>query len=250
MQVIVDSLLTHYEDEGKGKLVVLVHGWGDTAAGMHGLRQSLKQQYRVITLTLPGFGNSQLPPKAWGLDDYTQFIQHFLAKIHAPDVWAFVGHSNGGSIIIRGLAQGVLSAERVVLLASAGIRNVQTGRKRALRILAKVSKIVTAPLSTVTKQKIRKKAYSAIGSDMLVVEGMQETFKKVVGEDVRADAARLPMPALLVYGEADDATPLWFGQQYHELMVDSTLVTLPNTGHFVHLERPDEVAARVQEFLA
>lgn len=250
MQVIVDSLLTHYEDEGEGKLVVLLHGWGDSSAGMRGLRSSLKKHSRVITLDLPGFGNTQAPESAWGLNDYVSFVQQFLAKIHAPEVWSLIGHSNGGAIIIRGLAEGKLNAERVVLIASAGIRNVDVGRKRALRMLAKAAKVITAPLPKRVTQKLRKKAYSQIGSDLLVVEGLQETFKKVVGEDVRPDAAQMRMPVLLIYGEADDSTPVWFGEQYHELMVDSTLVVLPGAGHFVHLERADDVARQIQEFLA
>lgn len=250
MQVIVDSLLAHYEDEGEGKVVVLLHGWGDSSAGLQSLRAALKKRHRVISLDLPGFGNTQPPQEPWGLNNYVDFVQQFLQKIHAPAVWSFVGHSNGGAIIIRGLADGRFESDRAVLIASAGIRDVYKGRKRALRILAKTAKVITAPLPKAVTQKLRKKAYQQIGSDMLVVEGMQETFKRVVGEDVRPDAAQLRMPVLLIYGEADDSTPLWFGQQFHELMVDSTLVVMPGAGHFVHLERPEEVAKQVQEFLA
>lgn len=250
MQVIVDSLLTHYQDEGEGRLLVLLHGWGDSAKGLRAVSDALKRGCRVISLDLPGFGGSQKPPRAWGLDDYAIFVQHFLQKIQAPAVWSFLGHSNGGAIIIRGTASGALESERMVLLASAGIRAVAKGRKLALRILAKTAKVITAPLPHSLTQKLRARAYSKVGSDLLVVEGMQETFKKVVSQDVRADAAQLRLPVLLLYGEADDATPVWFGQQFHELMADSTLVVLPGAGHFLHLDRPEEVVRRIQEFLA
>lgn len=250
MQVVVDSLLTQYAREGKGKVVVLLHGWADSSAGLLQLRKQLSRHFDVIAVDLPGFGGSQPPAVAWGLDEYAAFVAAFLQKIGVHDPWAVLGHSNGGAIAIRGLAKQTLSTEHLILLASAGIRNVYKGRNKALRILAKAGKVVTMPLPGRVKKKLQRKVYKTIGSDMLVAEHMQETFKRVVTDDVRADAAQIAIPVLLVYGEADDATPVWYGEQYHELMVDSTLEILPGAGHFVHLDRPDAVGKAIEEFLA
>lgn len=249
MQVVVDSLLTQYTREGKGKLIVALHGWADSSTGLRDLCKTLSKQYEVIAVDLPGFGGTAAPAEAWGLDDYVHFIARFLEKIGIKDPWAIVGHSNGGAMAIRGLAQGKLQAERLGLLASAGIRNVYKGRNKALRILAKTGKVLTLPLPSTVRKKIRRKVYKTIGSDMLVAEHMQETFKRVVTDDVRPDAAQLSLPVLLIYGEDDDATPVWYGEQFHELMVDSTLEILPGAGHFVHLDRPDDVSKALLEFL-
>ncbi len=249
MQVVVDSILASYVREGKGKTVVLLHGWGDSAAGLERLTNHLAKTYQVIALNLPGFGGSARPPAAWGLDDYAVFVSHFLAKINVKHVYAYVTHSNGGALAIRGLAKQELEADKLVLLASAGIRNVYKGRNRALRIMAKTGKVFTVPLPSSVRQKIRRKVYKTIGSDMLVAEHMQETFKRVVTDDVTADAARLTLPVLLVYGENDEATPVWYGEQFRQLMSDATLEVLPDAGHFVHLDRPEAVEKAVQEFL-
>lgn len=159
------------------------------------------------------------------------------------------GHSNGGALAIRGLAGEVLAADKLVLLASAGIRNVYKGRNRALRIMAKTGKVFTMPLPKSVKQKLRRKVYKTIGSDMLIAEHMQETFKRVVTDDVTADAAKLTLPTLLIYGEDDESTPVWYGEQFHQLMPGSTLEVLPGAGHFVHLDRPDAVERALREFL-
>ncbi len=249
MQVVVDSLMTRYDRGGKGKVVVLLHGWADSAAGLRTLGNALQKNYDVIALDLPGFGGTQTPKQSWGLDDYVQFVQHFLKKIDAGKVYALIGHSNGGAMAIRGLADGTLRAEKLVLLASAGIRNEYKGRNRALRILAKAGKLVTSPLPIQIKKKLRRKVYKTIGSDMLVAEHLQETFKRVVTDDVRADAAQITLPALLIYGELDEDTPVWYGRQFHELMTDSTLEILPGAGHFVHIDRPDDVQKAIKEFL-
>jgi pimeloyl-ACP methyl ester carboxylesterase len=248
MQVVVDSLLTHYETAGKGSLIVLLHGWGDSAAGMRQLQQLLARHHMVIALDLPGFGTTESPHSVWGLDDYAQFVASFFTKINAGPVSVLAGHSNGGAIALRGLGKGWLHADKLVLLASAGIRGEYKGRIKALRYLAKAGKALTAPLPKAVKQSIRKKAYHTIGSDMLVAEHLQETFKRVVTDDTRADAKALTVPTLLLYGEQDDATPIRYGQLYHECIETSTLEILSGAGHFVHLDRPKEVTRAIEEF--
>jgi pimeloyl-ACP methyl ester carboxylesterase len=249
MQIVTNSLMTKYSRTGTGKLVVLLHGWGDTSAGLKELSAYLAQKYEVIAVDLPGFGGPQAPSEVWGLNDYVAFIRDFLQKLGVKQVFAYVGHSNGGAIAIRGLGDGTLSADKLVLLASAGIRNEYKGRNKVLRILAKTGKVVTMPLPAPVRKRLRHKVYTTIGSDMLVAEHLQETFKQIVTDDVRADAAQLTLPVLLIYGEEDDSTPIWYGQQYHELMNESTLEILPGAGHFVHKDRPEAVQKALTEFL-
>jgi pimeloyl-ACP methyl ester carboxylesterase len=250
MQVIVDSLLTHYEAHGKGKKVVLLlHGWGDNAMGLRGLQAALAKHHRVIALDLPGFGTTEAPKEVWGLDDYAYFVDHFLAKIEAEHLAAIIGHSNGGAVSIRGMARGWLSAEKLVLLASAGIRGEYKGRVKVVRLLTKAGKALTMPLPKSVKQKLRQKVYKTVGSDMLVAEHLQETFKKVVTDDVRDDASHLTLPTLLIYGDQDESTPPAYGTMLQEAITGSKLEILPGAGHFVHIDKPGEVEKHIEEFL-
>lgn len=249
MQVIVDSLMTQYVRKGQGRTVLVLHGWGDSANGFQTLIDALSRQYDVIAVDLPGFGGSQAPPAAWGLTDYAQFVHHFLQKIHIDGLWAIIGHSNGGAIALRGLGQDVLQTDHLVLIASAGVRNVYKGRNKALRLVTKAGKLVTTPLPAVVKKKLRRSLYKTVGSDMLVAEHLQETFKRIVTDDVRGDAKRILIPTLLLYGEKDEATPLWYGEQYHELIAGSTLEVIGGAEHFVHLEKPQLVQKAIEEFL-
>ena len=249
MQVIVDGLLTHYELSGQGKVVVLLHGWGDRAAGLDILRAALAKHFTVVVPDLPGFGGTPAPAGVWDLADYARFVAAFLRKLEKDRVYAYVGHSNGGAIAIRGLAQGIIRADELVLLASAGIRDSYKGRSKALRMVVKAGKVLTSPLPSSVKKRLRRGVYTAIGSDMLVAEHLQETFKRIVTDDVQADAAKLALPTLLVYGEADTATPVGYGERFHELITGSTLEVLPGAGHFIHMDRPRDVIRAVEEFL-
>ncbi|HJP96357.1 MAG TPA: alpha/beta hydrolase [Candidatus Saccharimonadales bacterium] len=250
MQVVVDSLLTQYARHGSGKTVLILHGWGDSSKGMTALMNELAQTYDVIALDLPGFGGTQQPIGAWDLTNYAQFVQHFLQKIDQPAVYAVVGHSNGGGIAIRGLAHGLVQAKKLVLLGSAGIRGEYKGRNRALRMVAKTGKVLTAPLPKSVTSKLQRKVYKTIGSDMLVVESLQETFKKVVSDDVRADAQKITIPALIIYGQNDEQTPPRYGEIFKQAIAKSQLHVIPDAGHFVHLDQPQKTTALIKEFLA
>ncbi len=249
MQVIVDSLLTRYDTQGKGKLVLLLHGWGDSAAGLRALQTALAKKYSVIALDLPGFGGTQAPSSAWGLDDYARFVDNFLTKIDAGKPYAIAGHSNGGAIVVRGLGRGWLGADKAILLASAGIRGEYKGRVKMLRLVAKAGKAITALFPKSLKQGIRKKAYKTIGSDMLVAEHLQETFKKVVTDDVRADAAKITAPTLIIYGADDESTPPRYGEIFHQSINGSRLEILPDAEHFVHNDQHEKVVKLMLEFL-
>jgi pimeloyl-ACP methyl ester carboxylesterase len=248
MQVIVDSLLTHYEVHGKGKVVLLLHGWGDSAAGLAKLQAALAKKYKVVAVDLPGFGSSQAPEGAWGLDDYAYFVSHFLAKIEAEKLHVLVGHSNGGAIAVRSLARGWLGADKLVLLASAGVRGEYKGRVKAIRMITKAGKALAAPLPKAVKHKLRKKVYKTVGSDMLVAEHLQETFKKVVTDDVREDASHLTLPTLIIYGDQDESTPQSYGKMFHEAIQGSQLEIVPGAGHFVHTDKPEVVVKALLGF--
>jgi pimeloyl-ACP methyl ester carboxylesterase len=249
MQAIVDNLLTSYEKAGKGPVVLLLHGWGDSHATFAKLVRSLKDKHTVISVDLPGFGGTHSPKEVWELNNYCEFVAKFLAKIDATKLHAVIGHSNGGSIAIRGLAQGNFKSDKLVLLSSAGVRDVFRGRKKALRIAAKAAKAATYPLPKSLQNKLKRRAYESIGSDMFVAEHLQETFKKVVTDDVRRDAKKLRLPTLIVYGSEDTATPVSYGEMFREAIPGSMLQVVDGAGHFVHHDNPEAVNEFIKEFL-
>jgi pimeloyl-ACP methyl ester carboxylesterase len=85
---------------------------------------------------------------------------------------------------------------------------------------------------------------------MLTAEHMSPTFKRIVADDVQAEAGRLKLPTLLVYGENDQTTPPAFGRRFQQLIKNSSLKIIPSAGHYVHRDQPAAVIKVVEEFLA
>ena len=249
MQAIVDNLLASYEKVGNGPTVLMLHGWGDSHQTFSELSRELEDKFSIISLDLPGFGGTQAPKTVWSLNDYCDFVAKFLVKIDEKKPYAIVGHSNGGAISIRGLANGIFESDKLVLLASSGVRDVYKGRKKALRLAAKAAKAATYPLPKSVTVRIKKHAYKSVGSDMFVAEHLQETFKKIVGDDVRNDAKKLKLPTLLIYGSEDNATPVRYGELFRDAIPGSMLQVIDGAGHHLHHDNPKEVYYFVKEFL-
>ena len=247
MQVVVDSLLTNYTRMGSGKTVVVLHGWGDNIAGIAPFLKGLSASYDVVAMDVPGFGGTQAPETSWGLDEYAGFLESFIKKLNIKP-YAIIGHSNGGAIAIRAIAHG-LQTNKLVLLASAGIRGENKRTIGAARVIAKIGKVIAKPLPQKTQRKLRTTVYSTLGSDMLVAEHMQETFKRIVADDVREDAAKITQPTLLIYGQNDVSTPVQIGMTLQAAIPKSKIEIIPNVGHMLPTDATDTILSMIREFV-
>jgi len=250
MKVIVDSLVTHYTKSGDGPVVLLLHGWGDSKETFSDLKKNLKSSFTVVTVDLPGFGNTDTPNDTFTLKTYAEFVHSFMSKIGIDQVYAVVGHSNGGAIAIKSIALAELEPKKLVLLASSGVRSTYKGRKKAVRMAAKAAKLPTKLMPSKIQTKLKKKAYSSIGSDMFVAEHLQSTFRAVVGEDLLAAAGSISADTLLLYGSKDTATLPAYGELFAEKIPKSELHIIEGADHFLHHTHANSINEKVLEFLS
>ncbi|HUY53328.1 MAG TPA: alpha/beta hydrolase [Candidatus Dormibacteraeota bacterium] len=248
MQVVINDLVVNYQVFGEGDAVVIIHGWGDNLNNFNKIQANLSKTYKVISLDLPGFGASSTPDSGWSLDDFAAFIKDFINKINV-DVYAYIGHSNGGAILINGLASKTLQADKLILIAASGIRSTEKLKKKAILVSAKIGKLPLRLLPTDYQLKLKDKIYQMLKSDANVSPKMIETFKKIVRQDVSEDAIKLKVPTLLIYGQEDKVTPVEYGRIYQQLIKDSKLVIIEGSGHFVHLQEADKVFALIEDYL-
>lgn len=248
MRSIVAGLAVEYEDAGAGNTIVMLHGWKDDLHTFEGIASALANSFRVVRVDLPGFGGSEAPPADWALNDYVTFVKDFLDKLNInPDV--LVGHSFGGRIVIKGIANKVLSAKRIVLVSSAGIARRKTVKNLLLAVFAKAGRVITSiPPMSFRKQEIRRKLYERIGSDYFRAGALSGTFLNIIKEDLSKIAKTIKVPTLIIWGSGDNTTPLRDGERLHQYISGSTLRVIDGAGHFVHSERPKEAAELIREF--
>lgn len=247
MQIIVDNLAVHYRDEGSGKTVVLLHGWQAGLETFDDLAKELSSHHRVVRLDWPGFGRSQRPGAIWGISDYAKLLAAFLEKIDAQP-FCLLGHSFGGRVVIKAAADKLIGADRIVLVDSGGIKKSQSLRNQALKVVAKTGKAATAVVPGL-RNKLRTRLYKTIGStDYLEAGPMREIFLKTINEDLQDDAGKVTTPTLLIWGKDDTETPVSDGRLLAGKIAGAKLEILDG-GHFIYLDRPNEVTNLVRRWL-
>jgi len=251
MKVLVNGQLIEYKDEGKGSVLVLLHGWGDKMATFNDLAAHLAKNYRVIRLDFPGFGASPRPLDTWTISDYAHLTAAFLNKLGVKDIYTVIGHSFGGRVIIKSIAEKLIDPTKVILIGAAGVKPKQNSKKAAYQVVAKVGKVVTSiPGLRGTQKALRKRLYESAGNtDYLYAEGMQTIFRNTVNEDLLPYVHLIAQPSLLIWGENDDQTPVADAYAMVNELDDSELVVVEDAGHFVFLDKADIVKEKIDEFL-
>lgn len=250
MKIIINNLAVEYMDEGNGLVMLLLHGWMTSLHTFDGITPFLSGNFRMVRLDLPGFGGSEAPEEGWGIGNYVQFIQSFCDKLGIqPEI--LVGHSFGGRVILKGVSEGFFTPRKLVLIASAGLTKHHIKAKLFL-VAAKIGKIGLFFLPLGIRDRLRRKLYGMAGSsDYLEAQSavLKGTFLLSTKEDLTDSARNVRVPTLLIWGRNDVVTPLSDGKRLQMLISGSKLEVIDGAAHFVHKEKPQEVAELVKEFV-
>ncbi|MCA9881665.1 MAG: alpha/beta hydrolase [Anaerolineae bacterium] len=97
---IIEDDLIHYERLGRGRPVLLLHGWIGSWRYWIPLMQQLHLKYTVYTIDLMGFGDSAKNPARYTVEDHVAVLDAFMEKIGIPKV-AMIGHGLGAMVATR-----------------------------------------------------------------------------------------------------------------------------------------------------
>ena len=249
MYTDIDGIRINYMDEGKGKNVLLLHGWGGSIQTMMPIFNILKDRFRVVTLDLPGFGRSDTPKVPWNSYDYAECINKFINKLNLRDLILF-GHSHGGRISII-LASKYDFVKKLILIDSAGIIPKRKTKYYIKVYGFKLLKKLYFMLPGKNKEARMEKFYMKFGSrDYRDAEGiMRQTMVKVINDNLMSLLRLIKVPTLLIWGENDQDTPLYMGKMMENEITDSGLVVLKGAGHYSYVDNYDQFRAVVNVFL-
>lgn len=241
MQAVIDGVNINYEIIGEGEpLVLLLHGWGASLELYRPTMAVIGAKYRVAAVDFPGFGGSDEPNDAWGVDDYADFVVKFVEHLGAKNVILF-GHSFGGRVTIKLASRETLpfKIEKIVLIDSAGILPRRSAKSQMKTKLYKAGRSImsTAPMRSLfpdAVENMRKKVGSADYNAASPL--MRQVLVKTVNEDLEPLLEKIDVPALLIWGENDTATPLSDGQTMEKKIPNAGLVTLRGAGHYSFLD--------------
>ena len=245
-----------YEVVGKGKALVILHGWGSSRRVMLPLAKSLADIRASYVLDLPGFGDSNQPDAAWSIDDYADAVEAFIAMLPDDHIDVLV-HSFGGRIILKLLnrLKSKQIIQKVLITGGAGMKPQRSFRFYVKKYFAKTLKapfvILPNPLREKALNWLRETGlWKSLGSsDYSKLSGMmRETFVKSVSEHLEPSLPGIEHETLLLWGRNDDATPVYQAERMEQGIKNSALVIIEDAGHYAFLDKPKQFAAIATAF--
>ncbi|PRQ08527.1 alpha/beta fold hydrolase [Enhygromyxa salina] len=262
------NLDLHWLEAGEGPVVLFVHGWPTSAQLWRNILPVVGQTHRAIALDLPGFGRSDKPlDQRYGFRFFEAAIEGFLAAIGVERL-SLVVHDLGGPV---GLYWACRHPERIDALA---LLNTLVFPKPSWAVVAFVAatyapgvrRFLASPagiaasmrLGVVNRERITDEVARMYGDPFVewaAGKALLRTGQGLGPGGMRFIVETLPsfanIPVRMIYGEKDRILPdvATTMAKVGELLPHAEITAIPNCGHFLQEDQPDEVARLLSEFL-
>lgn len=254
IEIKIKNLKINYIEQGQGKTVLILPGWGTNTNVYMGLVNYISTYANAICIDMPGFGGSEEPKESWDLNQYVDFIIEFIESKGIKEL-DIIGHSNGGRITIRLMNRSNLKFKvgKIILIGSAGIVHKKSLKVRFKIRTYKIGKKIlgSKPVKAIFPNAI-KKFQSKAGSEDYRNSSpiLRQSMVKLINEDLQDELQNVSAPTLLIWGENDTATPIQDAEIMEKKIPDAGLVKCSGCSHYVFLERAGYVNTVIQAFLA
>jgi non-heme chloroperoxidase len=94
-----DGAKIYYEDHGRGRPIVLVHGWACSTRFWQRNVPVLAEEFRVVTIDLRGHGNSAKVLSGHNMPQYAQDVRTVIEQLDLTGV-TLAGWSMGGPVVL------------------------------------------------------------------------------------------------------------------------------------------------------
>jgi pimeloyl-ACP methyl ester carboxylesterase len=275
--IITNGIRMHYVTQGTGPLVVLLHGFPEFwYSWRHQILFLAEQGYRVVAPDLRGYNDTDKPRTGYQISTLLRDIVGLIKGVGAEKA-IIVGHDWGGVLAWEfGLTYPQMTERLIVLNAphpAAFARELRTGQqlRKSWYVLAfqipwlpefllgrKHAELISRMLYS---SAVRKTAFSpevlAYYRDAMSKPGAlraslnyyRAIFRHPFSSEKRASTI-ISAPTLLIWGDQDVALGINLTRGLEQWVPNLQVRHLPDSGHWVQQEKPDEVNTLLLEFLS
>jgi 3-oxoadipate enol-lactonase len=241
---------------GNGPLLFLFHSLLSDRASFDAIAPKLSQSFRVIVPELPGFGQSKAVDG--GLAGVADRMAAMVKDGAGGDKAIVLGNGYGGFVALQMAIRHPGIAAKLVL-ADCGAAFSESGREAFRHMAAAAGAKGLAAITDVAMRRLFAPEFQEAHPDLM--QGRREAFLRTDRDvfreacealaelDLRPELKKVGVPALVMVGEHDEATPPPMSHELAAGLPDARLTILPGCAHVPQLQSPDLFLEAIGEFL-
>ncbi|MBE9192364.1 alpha/beta hydrolase [Gloeocapsopsis crepidinum LEGE 06123] len=232
--------------QGDRKIMLLVHGAGGSSRHWEPMLAQFDATEFPVALDLPGHGASEgyVPDS---IDAVVEFLNVFLNRLGIEHPICYVGQSMGGLIGLQfALAYPDRVAQLVLMATSARIQLHPDFLQQAITGQWNYETLRQSFAAEIPKN-VKDLVLSEFQYTLLQADASD--FMGVSRVDLSSAVSALRLPTLILTGDDDVIISPRKSKMLQWQIENSRLVTIPNAGHYLHVEQPAKVAAEIQHFV-
>lgn len=247
-----------YNKEGNGDTTLLfVHGWCINKEYWQQQVEVFSKKYTVVTMDLPGFGQSGKNRTVWNFADYTEDVKQLIEELHLKNV-ILIGHSMSGDMILDfsnkypDLIIGITGIDNLHEPAAPMSEPDQKNVTSFFKLFkVKFDSVVTASMSsylfqpstdTTIKQRVMNDIYNT--DSLMAVDVLQSlTF---FAQEQQSRMKKLHHKLFLVNS---DVLPVKLDSLNKYCAKGAEVLYVHNTGHYPMIEKPMEFNNALQQVI-
>ena len=235
-----------YDDSKVGDTTLFfVHGWAIDKGYWEKQVKYFKQNYRVVTIDLPGFGGSGKVRDVWSVENYAADISAVIHKLKLKNV-ILVGHSMSGVIVLEAALKNpktVIGIVGVDNFKSYGIPVIPEEKAQSEGIYKQLRSNYTSTITQYTQQYLLSpQTDSIIGKRIL--NDVIKTDSVIAVNVLEANDQFPADDRLNEYGKTLYLINSSFfpndTSAFKKNNIPYKLFDIGKTGHYPMLEKPDE----------
>jgi pimeloyl-ACP methyl ester carboxylesterase len=247
-----------YNRYGTGDTTLLfVHGWCISKEYWQSQVDFFSPKYTVVTIDLPGFGQSGKINSSWSFKDYTENVKAVIGQLGLKNV-IVIGHSMSGDILLElsnrypQLLTGIVGIDNLHEPAVPLSEQSRADAEAFFSVFAsRFDSLVTASMEqylfqpftdTAIKQRVMR---SIINADSLVAVQVLKSFT-FFAADGQSRMQKLNHKLYLVNS---DVMPVKIDSLNKYCAKGAAVAYVHNTGHYPMIEKPGEFNRALQEVI-
>lgn len=270
---IQNTINLAYVDEGSGsETIIFIHGLGSYLPAWKHNIESLKDNYRCIAIDLPGYGKSSKGVHPFSMEFYADVLVEFMDNLNITSA-TLTGHSMGGQISMVTALKYPDRVKNLVLIAPAGFEKFNAGEKKWFRDVMTVTLVKKTPVQNIRANLAANFYNMPEDAQFMVTDrialrkakdfeaycyAVTRNVSGMIDQPVYHLLNKIEQKTLIIFGENDNLIPNPYlhpgrtariAEYGHSQIPNSTLVLIPQCGHFAQFEKAAVVNEAMTDFL-